>query len=134
MKKLILAGALALAATGAQAQYYGTGSNPSHHSTSGYTRSNGTYVEPYVATNPNSTQRDNYSATGNVTSRCGSLPGQRHCMAGWRWLFVLDVRQNSPDVGCFLFGHAAVLVEIERLVTREARSRQFAGHRIDRSD
>jgi hypothetical protein len=70
MKKLILAAALTIAATGGQAQYYGTGSNPSHHSTSGYTRSNG-YVQPYVATNPNSTQRDNYSATGNVNPYTG---------------------------------------------------------------
>jgi hypothetical protein len=47
---------------------------------------------------------------------------------------ILDVRQNSPDVGRFLFGHVAVLVEIELLVTHEARSRQCVGHRIDRSD
>jgi hypothetical protein len=38
------------AATSAQAQY-GTGSNPSTHSTSDYTRSTGTYVPPYVVTN-----------------------------------------------------------------------------------
>ena len=40
----------------------------------------------------------------------------------------------EPNVGCFLSGHAAVLVEIELLVTHEARSHQCAGHRIDRSD
>lgn len=72
MKKLILAAALTIAATGAQAQYYGTGSSPSHHSTSGYTRSNGTYVQPYVATNPNSTQRDNFSASGNYNPYTGT--------------------------------------------------------------
>lgn len=43
----------------------GTGSNPSTHTSSGYTRNNGTYVAPYVATNPNSTQRDNFGTSGN---------------------------------------------------------------------
>ena len=37
--------------TAAEAQYLGSGSNPNSHSTSGYTRSNGTYVQPYTATN-----------------------------------------------------------------------------------
>src|SRR5260370_893897 len=46
---------------------------------------------------------------------------------------VLDVRQNPPDVGCLLGGHAAVLVEIEGLVTHWRRSRQCAAHRTDRS-
>jgi hypothetical protein len=73
MKQIILAGALALAATAAQAQYYGTGSNPQTHTSSGYTRSNGTYVAPYVATNPNGTQRDNYGATGNVNPYTGAV-------------------------------------------------------------
>ena len=74
MKRIIFAAALALAATAAQAQgygTYGTGSNPSSHSTSGYTRSNGTYVEPYRATNPDSTQRNNYGTSGNVNPYTG---------------------------------------------------------------
>ena len=76
MNKLILAAALALVATGAQAQYtgnYGTGSNPSTHGVQGHTTSSGTYVQPYVATNPNSTQRDNFSATGNVNPYTGAV-------------------------------------------------------------
>jgi len=73
MKQLILAGALVLAATAAQAQYYGTGSNSSTHTSSGYTTSRGTTVQPYVATNPNSTQRDNFSATGNVNPYTGAV-------------------------------------------------------------
>jgi hypothetical protein len=76
MKKLILAGALALVATGAQAQYvgtYGTGSNPSSHSVQGHVTNSGAYVQPYQATNPNSTQRDNYSATGNVNPNTGAV-------------------------------------------------------------
>jgi hypothetical protein len=78
MKHMLFAAAVMLAATGAQAQNYGTGnygtgSNPSTHTTSGYTRSNGTYVPPYVATNPNGTQRDNYGATGNVNPYTGAV-------------------------------------------------------------
>jgi hypothetical protein len=72
MRQILFAAALMLAATGAQAQSYGTGSNPSTHSTSGYTRSNGTYVPPYVATNPNSTQRDNFGTSGNYNSNTGT--------------------------------------------------------------
>ena len=73
MKKLFLAAALMLAATGAHAQYYGTGSNPNSHTSSGYTTNRGTYVQPYVATNPNSTQRDNYSTSGNVNPYTGAV-------------------------------------------------------------
>jgi hypothetical protein len=77
MKQMLFAAALMFAATGAQAQYYGTGSNPSTHTTSGYTKSNGTYVAPYLATNPNSTQRDNYGATGNVNPYTGATGARR---------------------------------------------------------
>ncbi len=73
MRKLILAGALALATTAAQAQYYGTGSNPNSHPVQGHTTSNGTYVAPHMQTNPNSTQRDNYGATGNVNPYTGAV-------------------------------------------------------------
>jgi hypothetical protein len=69
MKKLILASAMLLAATGARAQV----TNPNSHVVQGHTTSSGTYVQPYVATNPNSTQRDNYSATGNVNPNTGAV-------------------------------------------------------------
>ncbi|WP_158667815.1 hypothetical protein [Bradyrhizobium guangdongense] len=73
MKTIAFAAAFALAATTAEAQYLsGTGSNPSPHTSSGYTRSNGTYVAPYVATNPNGTQRDNFGSTGNVNPYTGA--------------------------------------------------------------
>lgn len=74
MKKLMLAGALALITTAAQAQYtgnFGTGSNP--NSVQGYTTNSGTYVQPHQQTNPNSTQRDNYGATGNVNPYTGAV-------------------------------------------------------------
>ncbi|MGY4409135.1 hypothetical protein ACVWW4_000871 [Bradyrhizobium sp. LB7.1] len=74
MKRLVLAVALTLAATTAHAQYLsGTGTNPSTHTSSGYTTTHGSYVQPYVATNPNSTQRDNFTATGNVNPNTGSV-------------------------------------------------------------
>lgn len=57
----------------AQAQYLGTGSNPNSHSVLGYTRSNGTYVQPYTATNPNSTRRDNYGTSGNYNPSTGTF-------------------------------------------------------------
>jgi len=73
MMKWTLATAFALTATAALAQSYGTGSNPSSHQVQGYTRSNGTYVQPHEQTNPNNTQRDNYSATGNVNPHTGTV-------------------------------------------------------------
>jgi hypothetical protein len=73
MKQIILAAALTIAATAVQAQGYGTGSNSNSHSVQGHTTSSGTYVAPYVATNPNSTQRDNYGATGNVNPNTGAV-------------------------------------------------------------
>ena len=39
---------------------------------SGYTRSNGTYVQPHVRTMPNSTNWDNYSTKGNYNPITGS--------------------------------------------------------------
>ncbi len=37
----------------------------------GYTRRDGTYVEPHYQTNPNSTKLDNYSTQGNVNPYTG---------------------------------------------------------------
>jgi hypothetical protein len=73
MTKWILAGAMALVVTSASAQYTGTGSNPNSHGVSGHVTSSGTYVQPHTATNPNSTQRDNYSATGNINPNNGTV-------------------------------------------------------------
>jgi hypothetical protein len=77
MTKLFLAGAMLLATTAAHAQYTGfgtgTGSNPNSHPVQGYTAPSGTYVQPHQQTNPNSTQRDNYGATGNVNPYTGAV-------------------------------------------------------------
>lgn len=48
---------------------YSTGS----HSVSGYTRSNGTHVGSYKATNRDATRNDNYSTKGNINPYTGKL-------------------------------------------------------------
>jgi hypothetical protein len=60
-----------LASDGAFARGGGGGHSSGSHSTSGYYRANGTYVQGYHATNPNSTKLDNYS-----TQREISTPGR----------------------------------------------------------
>ncbi|QJD80208.1 hypothetical protein [Spirosoma rhododendri] len=48
--------------------------NPNHVRVSGYTRKDGTYVQPYFRTAPNATNRDNFSTTGNINPYTGK-PG-----------------------------------------------------------
>jgi hypothetical protein len=73
MKQIFLAAALTLAATAAQAQLYGTGSNSRSHTVSPYVNSQGTYVGGSRATNPNNTQMDNYGTRGNVNPYTGAV-------------------------------------------------------------
>jgi hypothetical protein len=49
----------------------------------GYTRQNGTYVSPYVRSNPNSTSSDNYSTRGNSNPYTGER-GYRSNDDGYR--------------------------------------------------
>ncbi|MCC0807505.1 hypothetical protein FPV16_14915 [Methylobacterium sp. W2] len=42
------------------------------HSVSGYSRSNGTYVAPAHATNPNGSKSDNWSTRGNTNPYTGA--------------------------------------------------------------
>jgi hypothetical protein len=61
---------------------FGRGSH-SHYSTRsrstgtvysrGYVRKNGTYVQPHYSSHPNRTQRDNFSAKGNVNPYTGRV-------------------------------------------------------------
>ncbi len=78
MIKWILAAVLTFVATGAWAQYYGTGSNPNSHPVQGHTTSTGTYVQPHQQTNPNSTVRDNYGTAPNVNSYTGAVGTRRY--------------------------------------------------------
>jgi len=78
---LLAAGMLTVAPASAQYTYgsnnrgynnlYGSGSNSSSHTTSGYVNQRGTYVAPHQQTNPNSTQFDNYSTRGNYNPYTG---------------------------------------------------------------
>lgn len=81
MKTLFIAAAVMMLSSGAFAKGGHSGStsgshssgyvNSSRHSTSGYVKSNGTYVAPSHATNPNATRADNYSTKGNVNPDTG---------------------------------------------------------------
>src|ERR1700745_1598531 len=44
----------------------------------GYTRSNGTYVQPYYRSSPNGTVRDNFSYKGNVNPYTGTVGTNRY--------------------------------------------------------
>ena len=46
-------------------------SNGGSHPVKGHVKKDGTYVQPHHATNPNSTQRDNYSSKPNVNPYTG---------------------------------------------------------------
>jgi hypothetical protein len=76
MKKLVLAAVLTIAATGAQAQNHGTGSTPNSRSVQGHATSSGSHVQLNQQTNPNGTQRNNHSATGNVNPHTGAVGTQ----------------------------------------------------------
>lgn len=58
------------AMTHAEARGGGRSSSGSH-SVSGHFRSNGTYVQPHRATNPNTSKLDNWSTRGNVNPYTG---------------------------------------------------------------
>ncbi|RED36203.1 hypothetical protein BJ123_108138 [Rhodopseudomonas thermotolerans] len=72
MKRIVIAIVAVLSLTGAAQAQYGYGSNPRSHSVDGHFRSDGTYVRPHSATNPNDTQRDNYSSRGNYNPNTGA--------------------------------------------------------------
>jgi hypothetical protein len=67
MRKIIVAVALALSAGAALAE---------DQQVNGYTKQNGTYVEPYHRSAPNNTTSDNYSTRGNTNPYTGA-PGTR---------------------------------------------------------
>ncbi|MBN8681179.1 MAG: hypothetical protein J0L99_00930 [Chitinophagales bacterium] len=51
--------------------------NPNYHKVQGHYRKDGTYVKPHYRTDPNSTNRDNYSTKGNInpfTFEPGTIP------------------------------------------------------------
>lgn len=55
--------------------------NSKHIRVNGYYRKDGTYVEPYYRTAPNSTNQDNFSTQGNInpyTGKEGWIPSDNH--------------------------------------------------------
>ncbi len=71
MKTTIAVVALLAVVAPASAQW-GTGSNSNSHTIRPYTTQSGTYVGGSHATNPNSTQTDNYGTRGNVNPYTGA--------------------------------------------------------------
>lgn len=61
----ILFAFLSSTSTQVHAKRVSGGSGGAHH-VNGHFKKNGTYVQPHHATNPNHTQRDNYSSKPNV--------------------------------------------------------------------
>lgn len=90
MKRVIFAALLVMATVPASAQYYqrggqnnyGTGSNSNSHYVQPHYNNNGSYVGGHYRTNPNSTQSDNYGASGNYNPHNGTYGGQRRSN-GW---------------------------------------------------
>lgn len=79
-KTILVVAALAVSPLPAFAQFgstFGTGSNPRSNSVDGYRRSDGTNVEPYQRTNPNSTRSDNYGTSGNYNPNNGEVTRSR---------------------------------------------------------
>jgi hypothetical protein len=50
---------------------HGTGASSGSHYVKGYTAKNGTYVKPHRQTNPDRTQKNNYSTKGNTNPWTG---------------------------------------------------------------
>lgn len=59
----------------------------------GYTRNDGTYVQPHIRSSPNSYRFDNYSAQGNTNPYTGDRGSQRH-------EFTNPPAYNRGDRGC----------------------------------
>jgi hypothetical protein len=72
MKVAIAIAVFVLGVTSAVAQW-GTGSNPNSHTVRPHVTSQGTYVGGHQATNPNTTQTDNYGTKGNVNPYTGAV-------------------------------------------------------------
>lgn len=71
MNKIAIVFAALCVTFGVNAKGGHSSSSGSSHSVSGHVRSNGTYVPPSPATNPNGTKGDNWSTKGNVNPYTG---------------------------------------------------------------
>ena len=76
---LVFVLALSFVTSSAFAKKVGS-SGTSSHSVKGHVKKNGTYVQPHRSTNPNHTQRDNWSSKPNVnpyTSKPGTKEAEK---------------------------------------------------------
>ena len=67
----------------------------------GYTRKDGTYVQPHYRTSPNSTRNDNYSTRGNInpyTGELGTRPRDNEYGGGNSFGNLGGTRNNSSDI------------------------------------
>jgi hypothetical protein len=76
MKRIVAAMSIALGFIATPVFAKGTGSGGGSHSVKGHIKKDGTYVQPHHATNPNHTQRDNWSSKPNVNPYTGK-PGTK---------------------------------------------------------
>ena len=76
MKKLLLALGLAFALMNSPVFAKKQSSGGGSHSVKGYVKKDGTYVQPHHSTNPNQTQRDNWSSKPNSNPYTGK-PGRK---------------------------------------------------------
>lgn len=75
-KRLIAGMVIAIGLISAPAFAKKTGSAGGSHFVKGHVKKDGTYVQPHRATNPNNTQRDNWSSKPNVNPYTGK-PGTK---------------------------------------------------------
>ena len=71
MKQNFIKLLLFLLAVMLQMTLYAQRTNKKHVHVNGYTRSDGTYIKPHYRTAPNSTNRDNFSTSGNTNPYTG---------------------------------------------------------------
>jgi len=76
MKKLLFAFGLALALVTAPVLAKKNALGGGSHSVKGHVKKDGTYVQPHHATDPNHTQRDNWSSKPNTNPYTGK-PGTK---------------------------------------------------------
>ena len=76
MYKLLATMFIALGLTSTPAFAKRNNSGGGSHSVKGHVKKNGTYVQPHHATNPNHTQRDNWSSKPNSNPYTGK-PGTK---------------------------------------------------------
>ena len=76
--------------------------NPNHVKVKGYHRSDGTYVEPYYRTAPNSTNRDNFSTLGNTNPYTGKpgyiLPDNNPLPIYSTSNYSSTIHENNPNL------------------------------------